>query len=662
VGRVEYNTYVDRQLPRAEVFSFGGGSYPDVPPALLVSSTSVVVRTGPRALYGENVLEIDARGERVAPGDASSLPAAATELARVWLLPRRAAGRAQRLIAQFGAGPMLVAARCSRTATALSLYPGQWVTVTFTQLPDPATNVRGGTRLMQVAEVTYDGLYVDLRLVDGGTDTVESAPTLVGLTQVSGNEKHAVELTVNPASGVPVRVEYAVAETTVVTVTETDTSWVYAVMVTATATVSVNRLPSGKHIFIRGRSEPDHPQNLPSVWAFATATYVTTTAITVPASLTATGITANEANVTWTAGDSEYPTEFHLSEAAASTVSMRYVLSAGTTRRGLNGLTASSAYIVSVRHRDDYGGVSAAVTATFTTTATTISITDVPVLRILSGPPVTPPPSEAALMWEGIRVGVVPGNSKWPVEIERTNDSGGVPVTANATSLGYAYYPLAGGSYFDPQVNTGAVWYYRARYNANDKYQGPWSDWVGNTDGLYSQGWTGGVEIGGREPDPSSSYAGGTFATSIEVGSPETATAINTLYGDLFLKGSAPTLRQATTDGSGTVMQWRDDSSSTTDFQLGYDPANDYLEIRDAQASDVNAAQLFRIIQNAGPALGAAFATVAQVAGAMYIPTVAGAPTGTPTTVTNFVPVVYDRTNNRLYLYNGGWVATATLT
>lgn len=43
--------------------------------------------------------------------------------------------------------------------------------------------------------------------------------------------------------------------------------------------------------------------------------------------------------------------------------------------------------------------------------------------------------------------------------------------------------------------------------------------------------------------------------------------------------------------------------------------------------------------------------------GFLYIPSCAGAPTGTPTTKTGRIPIVYDTTNERLYAYNGGWVS-----
>lgn len=47
--------------------------------------------------------------------------------------------------------------------------------------------------------------------------------------------------------------------------------------------------------------------------------------------------------------------------------------------------------------------------------------------------------------------------------------------------------------------------------------------------------------------------------------------------------------------------------------------------------------------------------------GFLYIPTCAGTPTGTPTSKTGTVPIVFDTTNNKLYIYDGSWIST-TLT
>lgn len=47
----------------------------------------------------------------------------------------------------------------------------------------------------------------------------------------------------------------------------------------------------------------------------------------------------------------------------------------------------------------------------------------------------------------------------------------------------------------------------------------------------------------------------------------------------------------------------------------------------------------------------------------LMIPTCAGAPTGVPAhTYASSVPIMYDSTNNKIYVYDGGWIATAALT
>jgi hypothetical protein len=53
--------------------------------------------------------------------------------------------------------------------------------------------------------------------------------------------------------------------------------------------------------------------------------------------------------------------------------------------------------------------------------------------------------------------------------------------------------------------------------------------------------------------------------------------------------------------------------------------------------------------------------TTGMTDGFFYIPAAGGAPSGTPTAISGRVPMYYDTTNNKFYVYNGAW-KSVTLT
>ena len=65
--------------------------------------------------------------------------------------------------------------------------------------------------------------------------------------------------------------------------------------------------------------------------------------------------------------------------------------------------------------------------------------------------------------------------------------------------------------------------------------------------------------------------------------------------------------------------------------------------------------QRFSITKNGNVVMGSAAIATTATDGFLYIATSAGTPTGTPTTFTGRVPMVYDTTNHQFWIYDGGW-------
>ncbi|KEA08812.1 hypothetical protein G6L94_28815 [Agrobacterium rhizogenes] len=87
---------------------------------------------------------------------------------------------------------------------------------------------------------------------------------------------------------------------------------------------------------------------------------------------------------------------------------------------------------------------------------------------------------------------------------------------------------------------------------------------------------------------------------------------------------------------------------------MGYDPVNDLFVFQSIQAGAL--AKPLALNPSGGSVqIGQQSLPTNASAGFPYIPATAGAPTGVPTPVNGMVPMQYDTTNHKLWIYDGGW-------
>jgi hypothetical protein len=331
----------------------------------LIASTPnpIVLRTQFRADMKESVLEIDAIGLRFFESERLQ------ERARRDVIEGQRRRLADEIRGLYGSGSVTTSSDFRRTATVLALAPGATVIGQFAQLPDPATNQRGGPRLFRVVDASPLGLPIGLELLDLGPASVMVAPTVGAL---GAGADPSSQVTVPPtlnASGDPVAIEVAVTATTVSALINVPAAaWQVDQLVTASGTATISNLPSGRRVWVRLRSQPTGGTlvRLPSAYVSPATPFRDTTALTAPSSLTVSSVTSKSAVLSWTNGSAvEVQVALRGILAGFGPVDPRadqYViltLKPGSTTVTIPAdLTGVDLY-VAVRHIDRLGGVSA---------------------------------------------------------------------------------------------------------------------------------------------------------------------------------------------------------------------------------------------------------------------------------------------------------------
>ena len=388
-------TYTDYQVAISDTTLNSVNRYPDIPPARLqtLENAWVFPDYGRAVDLGQSVFQVDGFAMR-GTANTTDVVESVQSVAYVQALAEQCAAHFRTF---FENGATRMKWRATRTANTTALWPGDWCYVNADMTPDPATNLRGGTRLVQVLRRSEEGPFIDFEGIDAGAGASASTPTIGSPSQRTSDTYHGVTVTATVnGSSEPVEVHYAVKATSYGTSApaDNDSGWIFWKVVTATTTLDILNLPSNARVFVRARSLPSPKTGapkLPSAWVTPSGTkYVDTAALTAPSSVTTSPgviLTTSTVTASWTNADTSHAVEWGTETGGTDT--LRGVLPPGSVGPvTVNSyLAASTTYTVWVRLRDELGGYSSkGRSASFTTPGGFVGPTlTAPTLTVVAG-------------------------------------------------------------------------------------------------------------------------------------------------------------------------------------------------------------------------------------------------------------------------------------
>lgn len=237
------------------------------------------------------------------------------------------------------------------TSTGETVGPGDFATITLNTFPNPQSQGRGGTRIIQIMSRAYlPGRGVECEWLDAGPHLgVLTTPT-VSLAVSTSDAYHSLIATVGGlTTGGTVLVQ--LAESTGTVPSSDSASWVtYLSTVSSSGTYAIGPLNSGSYQW--GRARAAAPNRIRSAWGYSTAN-PNLTALTGPSSFQTSSVTQGTANLYWlnSTSNPDAPIEILLNEAVALdtfTDTSGTVINAHTPDVGFNGWYHSASTMVIV--------------------------------------------------------------------------------------------------------------------------------------------------------------------------------------------------------------------------------------------------------------------------------------------------------------------------
>lgn len=312
---------------------------------------------------GDVVASFDAPGYRYMAGETIN------NVSRQNYMVNQLSKFARELTRPFGSGAMTCMLNLRRSVTVPK--PGDLRIISVSWLPDPNTNVRGGSRVMRCTELTENGLLLSARFLDYGTSGTAGVPSLGTPTKAPAPfDKNAInEVVTLNAAGDPVELNVAVTPTSVGSAPAVDSPlwywpWpMYPGLLTFSLTVLIPVLPGGQRIWVRGRSRPGGYSifQQPSAWVVTASVDLTT--LTAPSGLSITNVGSTKLTVNYTPA-AGMKTQLLLSQPNGQPYTLYATLPPGTTSCDVIGLDPSTTVGIKLRSTDGVGGYSAEITTT----------------------------------------------------------------------------------------------------------------------------------------------------------------------------------------------------------------------------------------------------------------------------------------------------------